>query len=189
MAATLEDRRRTGNWPRMRPRFILEIDCSAERVMNALRSDTERAEAGVEGRFSERHGVLTLPEDEREFWSTQLGLTIEDAGERRTRVLGVFSPHPEIWTGYVFAIGVLAGVAVFGLMYAVVQLSMGSAPWCLLASIIAVLMAGLVYTSTLVGQGLTADEMYRLRSYLDDRLEAAEARHGQAHEPMERAQL
>ena len=41
--------------------------------------------------------------------------------------------------------------------------------------LIAVLVGGLLYTSTLVGQGLAAGEMYALRSYLDDRLEEAEA--------------
>jgi len=129
--------------------------------------------------LSERHAVLMVPEAERQFWSTQLGLEVEDAsgsGGRSgpsTRVLGVFSPQPEIWTAFVFAIGTLSAVAVFGAMYAVVQLTMGEVPTCLLASVIAVLAGGLVYTSTLVGQGLTADEMYRLRSFLDDCLDDA----------------
>lgn len=177
--STLPDRGRTINWPRMRPRFILEPGCSAEHVMRALRSDESRTERGVEGRFSTRHGILMLPESERQFWSTQLGLTIEDArpgpdgGMRPTRVLGVFSPQPEIWTAYVFAIGTLALISLCGVMYAVVQLTLGEWPTALLATLVAVLLAALLYTSTLVGQGLAAREMYELRSDLDARLEAA----------------
>jgi hypothetical protein len=51
---------------------------------------------------------------------------------------------------------------------------MGQAPWALVASLVAALVAGLVYTSTLVGQGLAASEMYTLRSFFDDRLAEAE---------------
>jgi len=170
----------------MRPRFTVELDCSADHVMDALRSDESNEERGVEGTFSERHGVLTLPDAERQFWSTQLGITIEDprtgpdGRPRPTRALGVFSPQPEIWTAYVFAVGILMLIGACGLMFAVVQLTLGHAPWGLVASLIAVLVGALVYTSTLVGQGLAAAEMYKLRSYLDDRLDEAEAEARQA---------
>jgi hypothetical protein len=60
-------------------------------------------------------------------------------------------------------------------MYAVVQLTLGQWPTALLATLVAVLLAALLYTSTLVGQGLAAGEMYELRSHLDDRLEEARA--------------
>jgi len=166
----------------MRPRFIVEVSCRAGHVMEALRDGIAPSEERIEGHFSERHGVLTIPEGERQFWSTQLGLTVEDArldgdgAQRPTRVLGVFSPHPEVWTAYVFAIGTLTAISIFGVMYAVVQLTMGHAPWALLVSLIALLIGGLLYTSTLVGQGLAAGEMYELRSYLDARLDEAQAR-------------
>jgi len=181
-AARKRGRRRPFNWPRMRPRFILEVACGADDVMRSLRDGVADDERGFEGRFSDHHAVLTLPEEELQFWSTQLGLRIEDARAREdgtaqpTRVLGVFSPHPEIWTGYVFTIGILAGLAVFGVMWAIVQASLGHAPWALIASLVAVLLGGLVYLSTLVGQSLALGEMYELRSFLDERLEKARVR-------------
>lgn len=186
--STLPERGRTANWPRMRPRFSLEPACGADDVMRALRDaealrlQTAGGERRVEGTFSERHGVLMLPEVERQFWSTQLGLTVQaphvapDGTPRPTRVLGVFSPQPEIWTAYVFAIGLLALVGACGAMYAVVQLTLGQAPSGLLASLIALLVGALVYTSTLVGQGLAAEEMYELRRHLDACIDEAEAR-------------
>jgi hypothetical protein len=165
----------------MRPRFAVEVGCSADHVMSALRSRGERNERGIEGRFTERHGVLTVAEAERQFWSTQLGLTIRDAeqgadgAEVPTQVFGVFSPSPEIWTAFVFMIGVLTAIGVFGTMYGLVQITMGHTPWGLLAPLLAALVGGLVYTSTLVGQGLAAGEMYELRSHLDDCVADAEA--------------
>jgi len=180
-ASTLQDMVRPTNWPRMRPRFIVEVNCSADHVMETFRGGDVDNPRSLEGSFSERHGVITVPEEARQFWSTQCGLTIEDArtdasGETRpTRILGVFSPHPEIWTAYVFTIGVLSLIVLMGLMYAVVELTMGHAPWALVASLLAVLIGGIVYTSTLVGQGLALGEMYELRSYVANCLAAAEA--------------
>ena len=172
----------------MRPRFTIEVSCRVDQVMDALREGAAVPGARIDGHFSERHGVVTIPEDEREFWSTQLGITVEagssdsDGTPHPTRVLGVFSPHPEIWTAYVFAIGTLSGVVICGALYAVVQLSMGQMPWAMGVSLLAVLVGGLVYTSTLVGQSLALGEMYHLRSYLDDRLDAAQS--GALGEPL-----
>ncbi len=179
--ATLRDLVEPATWPRMRPRFIVHLDCSADCVMDALRAGVARHEDFIEGQFSEHHVVLTLPEEELRFWSTYLNVTVEDArvdpvaGPRPTRVLGVFQPRPEIWTAYVFAIGILLLVGVFGVMVAVVQLTMGVSAWALIASLIAGLVGALVYTSTLVGQGLALGEMYHLRRRLDDYLEDARA--------------
>jgi hypothetical protein len=169
------------NWPRMRPRFIVDIDCSVQDVMESLRERIRDNPRGIEGQLSEQHGVLTVAEEDRQFWSTQLGLTVEDrrlepgAGGPRTRVLGIFSPHPEIWTAFVFAIGTLAGVGGFGLMYGIVQLALQWTPWALLTPLLAALVGGLVYTSTLVGQGLAAEEMHLLRVLLEECLADAEA--------------
>jgi hypothetical protein len=186
-ASTLQDRAGTVTWPRMRPRFTVEVSCQPNHVMQALRADVRASERGIESHCSDHHAVLSVPEDERQFWSTQLGIAVEgtsrdaDDARRPTRVLGVFSPHPDVWTAYVFAIGTVVAVSVFSAMYAIVQLTMGHAPSALLVSLIAILVGGLVYTSTLVGQGLAAGEMHQLRSYLEDRLD--EAKRLAANEP------
>jgi len=195
-ASAQRDRGRPVNWPRMRPRITAEVACSADHVMEALTRGTERIDRAVEGKFSQRHGVLTVPEADRQFWSTQLGITVEDARTDDdgvavpTRILAVFSPHPEIWTAFVFAIGTLSVIGIFGIMYAIVQLTMGQTPWALLAPVLAVPLCGLVYTSTLVGQGLAADEMYVLRTHLDECLAEAQTRSRQSPETSsESAQL
>lgn len=172
-------------WPRMRPRFIVELDCTADRVMDALREGAARDADLIEGKFSERNAVMTLPEVALRFWSTRLGITVDDPrdptgdGVGPTRVLGIFEPRPDIWLVFVFAIGILLLIGVFGVMVAIVQLTMGHSPWGLFASLLAALVGGLVYLSTLVGQSLALGEMYHLRrrldDYLDDAREADEA--------------
>jgi len=156
------------------------LSCTESNVMDALREGTQSASTLITGDFSTHHGVLTVPEEERQFWSTQLGLTIEETsakdGHVKTRVLGIFSPHPEVWTGFVFAVGTLIAIGFCGLLYSVVQLMLGHPPWALAAPALAAIIGGLVYTSTLVGQGLAAAEMYRLRVHLDGCLADAQRR-------------
>ncbi len=181
-ASSLPERGRTVRWPKMRPRFVVEVDCEVGHVMHELRAAASAAEPRVAADLATHNGVLSVPETERAFWSTYLDLTLErrpappDAARGSTRVLGVFSPQPEIWTAYVFTIGSLVVAAIFGVMVAIVQLALGDVPWGLLVTLVAVLLGALVYTTTLVGQGLAADEMYRLRSHLDECLQRAEAR-------------
>ncbi len=175
----LRDLVEPATWPRMRPKFILKLDCSADCVMDALRRGVAHHENLIEGQFSERHVVLTLPEEALRFWSTYLNITVEDArvdpvaGPRPTRVLGVFQPRTEIWTAYVFAIGILMLIGVFSIMVAVVQLTMGLDAWGLMACLLSALVGGLIYTSTLVGQGLALGEMFHLRRLLDGYLDDA----------------
>ena len=143
----------------------------------------------VEGSFSRKHGVLCMPEHNRRFWSPCLDLTVDDEGlvsgdnESReedvgvgTRVWGTFSPRPEIWTGFVFTIGVLAILSVLSLFFGVAQLMLGHAPWALLIPVVALLLALAVYTSALVGQGLSGDDMYQMRAYVDACLLEAQQR-------------
>lgn len=143
--------------------------------MEALRGRLEGNVQGVVGTFSRRHGVLKIPLERRHFWSPELSLTIEhvDQDPARTRVRGVIAPHPDIWTGFVFAYGTLFLVGLCGLMYGMAQLSLGRSPAALLIPVASLALAGFVYGAAFIGQGLGADEVYRLRGYLDGCLEAA----------------
>jgi hypothetical protein len=100
----------------------------------------------------------------------------EGKGGPVTKVWGTFSPRPEIWVGFVFAIGVCAVVAFLALLFAIAQMMLGLPPWALLVPVVAILVAIGIYTSAIVGQGLSIGEMYRIRSYLDECLKEAERR-------------
>jgi len=165
--------------PRMRPRFAVEVDCSVEEVMAALRNRAEGNVQGVRVKCTRRHGVLDFPKEQRHFWSPQLGLTVEPVGEgaARTRVVGHFSPHPHIWQAFVFTYGTLFAAGFFLLMFGFAEWMMGRIPWALLGPVIASALAAFVYGATFIGQGLGAEEMYRLRAYLDGCFEEAQARH------------
>jgi hypothetical protein len=165
--------------PRMRPRFAVEVDSSVEDVMVVLCERADGNTHGVRVNCTRRHGVLDFPKHQRHFWSPQLGLTVEAVGESdgRTRVLGHFSPHPHIWQAFVFIYGTLFAAGFFSMMFGLAELGMGRTPWTLLGPVVATALVAFVYGATFIGQGLGAEEMYRLRAYLDGCVEAAQERY------------
>ncbi len=159
--------------PRMRPSFTLEVACRVEDAMEILGTRLGANAHGVEGSFSRRHGVRCMPEANRRFWSPCLDLTIEEIAERLqdgspvVRVWGTFSPRAEIWTGFVFAIGILAIVAFASLFFGIAQILSGHPPWAWVVPVLAPVLATGIYVSALVGQGLAAADMHHMRAYVE----------------------
>jgi hypothetical protein len=167
--------------PRMRPSFKVEASCEPERLMEAFRRHLVLDAEDVEGDFSTRHGVLRIPEAKCQFWTPYLDLTVEERGdaptaacEVQTKLWGTFSPRPEIWTGFVFAIGTLTVVSIFSSVWGAAQLALGHGTFAFLIPLAALVVGALLYVSALVGQGLSISEMYRLRAFVDDCLREAE---------------
>lgn len=171
--------------PRMRPGFTLAATCPGAEVSEALRSRLSIQGSGIEGELSNRHAFLRVREADRRFWSPYLEITIDpgdeggsrrDEPERTAQLRGTFSPKPEIWTGIVFSIGTLVVISTISLFFGVAQLVLGQTPWVWVVPFVALLLAVGIWTAGLVGQGLAADEMYRLRAFVDSCVEEAEAR-------------
>lgn len=162
--------------PRMRPRYIIDVATGADGIMASLRGRLEASRPGLVGVFTERHGVVRLSPARRRFWSPQLDILIEPhvEGMDHSRVVVRFAPHPPIWLAFVFTYAVLFALGLSGVMYAIAELSMGRAPWCLVSTALAIGAAAFVYGAAFIGQGLGADDMFELRTWLDQCL--AEAR-------------
>ena len=119
--------------------------------------------------------VDLLPaEDQVHFWSPQLSIVLrpEDAG---TRLDARFGPNPHVWALYLaaYAVSILGaiGCAMFGLA----QLVLGQDPWALYLTPVAILLAGLVYGASYVGQGLGSAQMCELRHFLSTAIEPSGA--------------
>ena len=82
-------------------------------------------------------------------------------------IRGRFSPHPNVWTMFMGVYLLLAIAGLAGLSYGIVQLTLGEWPWGFLVVPASVAMFGFVYGATLIGQGLGAEQMYVMRSLVD----------------------
>lgn len=87
---------------------------------------------------------------------------------------GRFGPHPHVWTMFVAIYAHIAFLAIGGSMYGISQWMLHESPWALWLVPGAGLLAGVVYLSAFYGQGLGSEQMYVLRSFVADALEADE---------------
>lgn len=152
--------------PRMRPVFEIHLQAPGEQVLRTLDQLLTAGDNGVVGQVLPRHAVLQLPPDRRTLLSPFLNLELTDEGDSAV-LRGRFSPHPNVWTGFVAIYGVLTMIAILSAMYGLSQWSVGESPWALLGIPIGFGAIAFVYGAAVIGQGLTADEMYNLRALVD----------------------
>ncbi len=165
----------------MRPRFAVDVSCDVETLVERLAENVAQAEPPLAGDFDPVHCVLRIPQPRRAFWSPELDLTFEclepeaEGTPARNRVRCLFAPRPSVWTGFAFVFAVLGAAAVAGAIYGSAQLALGESPSAFLAIPAALVLAGLTYGSSFVGQGLALAQMYELRRTFDASVEHAEA--------------
>lgn len=151
--------------PRMRPTFEVPLPVSGSQVLARLNTLLQ-SDTAIVGQVVQDHAVLQLPSARRTMLSPFLNLEIAER-ESGQVLKGRFSPHPNVWTGFM-AVYVFIGMA--GLVcswYGLAQWTLGETPWMLLALPASIALIAFVYGAAVIGQGLTADDMYELRALVD----------------------
>ncbi len=113
---------------------------------------------------------LLPAEDQVHFWSPQLSLVLSPQGGG-SRIQGRFGPHPHIWALYLACYAISILLAIGCAMFGISQLVLGQDPWALYFTPVAILIAGLVYGASYVGQGLGSAQMCELRHFLSQALD------------------
>jgi hypothetical protein len=151
----------------MRPVFEIPLDgAEGAAVLQALKSLLASGETDLVGQVLDRHAVLQLPADRRTLLSPFLNLEVADR-DAGPILKGRFSPHPNVWTGFL-AVYLFLGMVgtVFG-WYGLSQWMVDEPATMLLGVPGSLAAIAFVYGAAVIGQGLTADEMYDLRALVD----------------------
>ncbi|MBL4634429.1 MAG: hypothetical protein JKY56_11185 [Kofleriaceae bacterium] len=159
--------------PRIRPTFSIDI-ADKTNWLACLKEELTAKDAPCTGVCFRRHAKRQVPKFARHFWSPVLNIEIrEEEGE--SSLHGRFSPEPNIWTGFMAMYGVLVMVALVGSVVGLSQLSLGSLPWGLYLVPASLIMGAFIYGAAFIGQGLSAEQMYEMRSFVDDVVKACPA--------------
>lgn len=155
--------------PKVRPTFEVVAKLSRPEVVQHLRAHVPHHRDSVVVTFIGDTIELVPHSSQVHLWSPQLRLDLADASEG-TLIRARFAPHPHVWSAYlaVHAIGAFGtiGAAVFGYSQHLARES----PWALWALPIAPVLAALVWALAFVGQGMSAEQMYALRRFVDEAL-------------------
>lgn len=155
----------------MRPTFRLPLDVEGAALLAAVESHLQDDNLGICGVVIPPNADLRIPEHDQHFFSPVLALKVADI-DGRTMLLGRFAPAPHIWMFYMAVYGVLAMVATGGAMYGASQWMLDRSPWALWLVPLSLVLMGFVYGAAFIGQGLGSEQMYELRTFLDNVLES-----------------
>ncbi len=156
--------------PRIRPRFELLIDLSAEQTLRLIEARIE-ASTAIRGWVAEPYAELRVPERDRYSWSPRLSLHVEDTAGG-TNLLCRLQPEPDVWTAYMALWGVVAVAGLGVTMYGLSQWVVSGMPWVMLVGLPIVAAAGgLLYLAALVGQRRCAAQTWLLERELQAALD------------------
>jgi hypothetical protein len=159
----------------MRPRFELELDVPGEAVIASLRRQLAAGHARVDGAVLTTQAELTTHPADAHFWSPYLSVEVTRDDDGPWRLRGRFAPEPNVWILFMGIYGILGMGGVAGLMYGLSQWILGEPPWALAGLALSLALIAFTYGAAFIGQGLGAEEMYVLRSFVDDAVEGARA--------------
>lgn len=165
---------KTTRRPRMRPVFELPLRVEGAAVLRAVRAGLAGAGAPVEGVVLQSQAELTTRREEAHFWSPYLSVEVTEGDDGAWSLKGRFAPEPNVWILFMGIYGILGMCALAGAMYGASQVIVRESPWGFAAVPAALALIGFTYGAAFIGQGLGAEEMYKLRSFVDDCVAAAE---------------
>ena len=152
--------------PRMRPTFEIPMKADGSRTMARIRTRLDRGSKRVCGQVRGTHAYMQTPPATQSLLSPHLNLELLER-DGQTVLRGRFSPRPNVWTGFMAIYGVLACTGFGGLMLGWAQTTVDEYPWGFWLAPAALALIAFVYGAAVIGQGLTQDEMYLLRNFVD----------------------
>ncbi len=152
--------------PRMRPVFDIPLVGDGLSVFALLSRGLADPDIDLIGQVKAPSAFIRFPEERCTLLSPHLNLQlIEEDGE--TILHGRFSPRPNVWTGFMALFFILGMLGLIGLVYGLAQLTLGGSPWAVWAAPVSIALIAFIYGAAFIGQGLSSEQMYELRSFVD----------------------
>lgn len=156
----------------LQPTFTVEVELQGVELMRSVRRAIQSPELRDHVRSAGACIDIAVESSQRRFWSPHLNVEVSDA-EGGSELFCRFSPRPEVWTMvmmiYFVATFIITGSAIYGY----VQWFLGQTPWSLVVIPTAALVIVTLHLASLIGQGLSSDQMETLRRRLELTLELA----------------
>lgn len=151
--------------PRMRPVFELSLKGDGEQAFAALAEALDDPGCDLEGQMLRTHAFLRLPPERSSPLSPNLDLRLREEPEGAALHCR-FTPKPSVWMGFMGLFFFIGMIGLIGLIYGLAQLTVDGPLWTMLAAPAAVALIAFIYGAAFIGQGLSNEEMFELRSFL-----------------------
>ncbi|TWU38398.1 hypothetical protein [Novipirellula artificiosorum] len=154
---------------KMQPTFQVDLPIGADDAIKKIGDSIRTRESLKYAKAAGHCADFSVDPAQRRFWSPHLSIQVSDT-ETGSQLFGRFSPRPEIWTFFMFIYFVMACLIFGGAVWGYVQWFMNDRPWALMLVPISILVIVMLHFASLIGQGLSRDQMEQLRTQLDETL-------------------
>lgn len=148
-----------------RPRFEAHLSLTPRVIADRFKSALAIDGCGIRGHVSEQYVTLFFPKERQKYWTPILTLTVQDT-ESGSKVRGMYSPQPSIWTLFVFFYTVVGTLAVFSLILGGVQSTLEKSPWGLWLSLLLIGILGTMFLVSQYGKKISRPQMVILHEFL-----------------------
>jgi hypothetical protein len=115
----------------------------------------------LSGQVTRDHALISFVESKRHFWSPWLHLELRQS-ETQREIYGRYSPHPSIWTAFMFSYLSLFVLTFFAAIIGCAQCIAGEPPWAFWFIPVCLTLAILLWLASRTGQRLAHDQMEEL---------------------------
>ena len=154
---------------RIRPRFKVLVDLNINQIQNKINNELKKTDNNFSANINNAFITLMLPENEIEYWSPQLRLTLEK-NENGTLIRGLYGPKPSIWALFFYCYAAFGILGFFAGIYGLVQLSLKMPAPVLWTLPVLAICSVILYLFSQTGQKLGAQQMFSLHNFFESAL-------------------
>ena len=154
----------------LRPTFVVPLNLDRQDAFDRIKTAVDALPDDLVGQFRQGHGMVSISDQKRHFWSPWLHLHVVKFEEQQDELFGRFSPHPSIWTAVMFSYLSLSVIIFFLVIIALSQTIANESPWAWAGIPVCLLIAVVLWLVSQAGQRLAHDEMQMMQSVVEDAL-------------------
>lgn len=155
---------------RIRPHFTETVELGPEEIRRRLETHASGEKARCQVLSFPGYVTLRLLEEEQRFWSPQLNLSLDEAGEGKTQIQGTYGPGTSVWAMYLYGYLVVGFLGTVAAVTGLSQWMIGSRPWALWVLAAMLGCAAGLWMAAQIGQKLAAWQTYVLHQACEDAL-------------------
>lgn len=159
----------------IRPRYKITTELSPNIIIDEIELLLKETN-NVSGRIIDTNVYLKLPDEELHYWSPELHVKIKKEDEV-TLIRGIAGPNPKVWATFMVFYGLAIMLLIFGGSLGISQWMLNIDSIWIWSVPVSVILYVIIFLAAKYGQSLGADQLFRLRDFLDRAIESAEKKH------------
>ena len=136
----------------------MDVEAACALIVNHAHEQADRCEVKSFPGYVSLHVV----EQDSQYWSPRLSLSLEPEGAGKTLVEGTYGPSTNVWAAFLYGYLLVGSIGLFSGLLGVCQFWLGMQAWGLWIATLMLLIAIGMYLSAQFGQKIGAQQTFQL---------------------------